>query len=192
MRKKRTLVPILISGNVWCSLSRRISGFPYNALPAASSCTAPAHRSDSQAAQNSVSSDHNRCGPFGAGRIAHGRARRSRDTHPAVPDAELRRGQHCEEGPPGVRLDVQRWLQALQRAQQPLRPAAEEVHGCGFPAARSLGLGVERSPPARRPRDHGLGTPQGPGPPAHNHRHRPGEGQPRAPGRARAAAARRR
>lgn len=192
MRNKRKLVPSLISGNMRSRPSRRISCFPDTALPAANkqtSCTAPAHRSDSQVAQGFASSDPNRHGPSGAGRIAH-----SRDTHPTVPDAELRGRQHYEEGPPGVRLDVQRRLQTLQRAQQPLRPAAEEVHGCGFPAARSLGLGGERSPPARRPRDQGLGAPQGPGPPAHNPHRRPGEGQPRAPSRPRAgvAAARRR
>lgn len=151
MRNKRKLVPSFITGNMRSSPSRQISCFPDTALPAANkqtSCTAPAHRSDSQVAQGFASSDPNRHGPSGAGRIAH-----SRDTHPTVPDAELRGRQHYEEGPPGVRLDVQRRLQTLQRAQQPLRPAAEEVHGCGFPAARSLGLGGS----APRPRD-GLGT----------------------------------
>lgn len=46
-------------------------------------------------------------------------------TYSAVPDAEAGRGQHGEESPLGVGLNVARRLgQALQRTQQPLRPAA--------------------------------------------------------------------
>lgn len=61
-----------------------------------------------------------------------GRGRRGGggSTHSAVPDAEAGRGQHCEESPLRVGLDVDRRLgRASHRAEQPLGPAAQEIHG---------------------------------------------------------------
>lgn len=67
------------------------------------------------------------------------RANRRVDTHPAVPDAQLRWGQHREESSLGIRLDMKRLLLGLQRTQKPLGPAAEKIHGCRFPSSREAG-----------------------------------------------------
>lgn len=51
-------------------------------------------------------------------------------TYSAVPDAEAGRGQHGEKSLLGVRLNVERRLgRAPQRAEQPLGPTAQEIHG---------------------------------------------------------------
>lgn len=51
-------------------------------------------------------------------------------THSAVPDAEAGRGQHGEESPLRVGLNVDGRLgRASHRAEQPLGPAAQEIHG---------------------------------------------------------------
>lgn len=70
---------------------------------------------------------------LGAGRCrTPGRERREAaggSTYAAVPDAEAGRGQHGEESPLGVGLDVERRLGgAPQRPEQPLGPAAQEIH----------------------------------------------------------------
>lgn len=77
-------------------------------------------------------------------------------TYSAVPDAEAGRGQHSKESPLRVGLNVERRLGwATQGAEQPLGPAAQEIHGPhGIADARRphpCHLGHTQRPRATRP-----------------------------------------
>lgn len=67
----------------------------------------------------------------GGGMVPGSREEEARgSTYPTVPDAEASWGQYGEESPLGVGLNVERRLgRAPQRAEQPLGPAAQEIHG---------------------------------------------------------------
>lgn len=74
-------------------------------------------------------------------------------THAAVPDAEAGRGQHGEESPLRVGLDVDGRLgRAAHRAEQPLGPAAQEIHGPPTPRRPAAPSPVRPSHSAARGR----------------------------------------